>query len=240
MQSAPQIVRQTARLAIVRLDIKSVFDRYHAGFFAREPVKKSLIKGYKAVSLIRDVLSENSDDPRFWYLNHVGDRILVAKSGYRNCQDFKTKGGDAVALGPPRRCWYCTQDCDKPSGYPVSLSSEESLVDNEYSVIDVFWTEGSFCDESCKLSYLKRSNLPSKSEYLSLLYLLHNLAGAGTPIQEANPMELLICNGGVMTNEEWLKTTAPYHWTATLIRMPVERQYVMDARLDSHHAESRS
>ena len=227
-----QSVRQTARLSIVRLDTRGVIDRYHDGHFNRAPTKKSPIRGYKAVSLIRDVLSEDPADPRFWYLNHVGHRILVAKSGYRNCRELRTK--TPAICNRPYRCWYCTQDCDKPSGYPVSLTSEQSLVGDEYQVVDVFWTEGHFCDESCKLAYLRRSGLPSKNDYLSLLYLLHNLAGTGEPIREANPMELLACNGGVLSKEEWTNTTSPYTWTSTLIRMPVERQYVMDAMLNSH------
>lgn len=227
MNPSVNVIRHCARLTIVKVELTAVLLAYAKGKYERPAEKKSKIETRRVVSLIQDVLSESPNDPRFWYLNYAGDRIVIAKSGYEDAAAFKAEKPVTDA-----RCFYCTQAVERPIGYPVNVAKESVVSDGKYVSTTVFWTEGRFCNTSCGMAYLDRCNLAGRDEYRNMLYLMATLIGDKDP-RAANPMELLKCNGGVMEPHEWAAGPSTYKRSDDVLRIPLQRHYIMDARRDT-------
>ncbi len=209
---------------VISLIIKSddFLKRYKNGeYFALDVDKLAPITYRNSSSLIREVISSDSDSGYYSVRNAMNEEIIIANTGHSDVELAK-RGLPIVGA----RCFYCTRDVKKPIGYPVKTKRVFYSYREIYHVSVIYWTKGRFCDLRCAYAHLLNQRSTTMAEmFIQLLKALAFQLGY-EDIRPANDMMLLKSNGGILDDNKWSDRKLEFLPQEGLILLPAEQAYV--------------
>ena len=198
------------------IDHNQLMDRYRKGEFnvPLSSFKKTI--GIKETK-IKEKASTNTDEPVYRVDNFLPNIRYTFHT--TNCKPFIEwiKEGTERETG---NCRWCNRPCKVRCGIPISLK----LVDESYVIYYTSRTCSLRCSFAIYLDKYRNNPIFNSSEhYLKFLYYADN---PGVLLRPSPDSDLLICNGGSLTDEEYDEGENNYMPIPSLIYAPLKFQSI--------------
>lgn len=206
-------------------------EEYRKGLFNK--TAEELLKDLAKITLVdrREIIDsvqcDNVDAGTYCVRDKAGGTAVYATSNYEAYKLYDLSG----SLETGGRCLTCTRDIKgNPIGYPMHETQHVEVVDNRARLFTIFWTRGRFDTCRCMKRYVRIMKQLGDPIFMNTdrhLKRLLQFMYPGERIMEANDPELLICNGGSLTDEQWDDGKKyMYKKTDRLILAPVKEEYI--------------
>lgn len=220
---------------LVGVDVTKVTDGYRKGVYKSIMVPNIPIKGgiNEHIPILAPAYGSTQADPIYTFQDKNNTTIVVATTNHKA---YMMQSSGDIKSPPGSTCFWCLRKITTSNmSIPIKLEKYRDMKDSKESKdlkglnpdsleYLIFYGINVVCGYRCALSYIRLHNrfdskFANSEHYLNMLF---NIKHPGEILLPADKPELLICNGGSLTDEEYDNPKYTYEETCNVILLPAK------------------